>query len=70
MSANNFLEGAVSNLNPLQLSIGQLYLGLQHPGVYCSHSWGVAVFSNVQAKWSCPSCNISAALSFDPIVNK
>ena len=70
MSANKFLEGAVSNLNALQLSIGQLYLGLQHTEVYCSHSWGVAVFSNVQAKWSCPSCNISAALSFNPIVFK
>ena len=30
MSTNKFLEGAESNLNALQLSIGQLYLGLQN----------------------------------------
>jgi hypothetical protein len=65
MSANKFLESAVSNLNALQLFIGQLYLGLP---LYCSHSWGVAMFSNVQAKWSCLSCKISPAPSFDPIV--
>ena len=34
MSANKFLEGAVSNLNALQLFIGQLYLGLQNTGLY------------------------------------
>ena len=28
---------------------------------------GAAVFSNVQAKSSCPSCKISAAHSFDPM---
>jgi hypothetical protein len=30
MAANKFLEGAVSNLNALQLSIGQLYHELQN----------------------------------------